>query len=99
MYVLITYDVEAKRTEKFRKLLTRYLAHEQNSVFAGDLTESKLKMLHSELGKIAVPEDRVIQIKADNRHNVEVAILKKNERNGTLETQEDRTHIEDSRVI
>jgi CRISPR/Cas system-associated endoribonuclease Cas2 len=29
--MLITYDVEARRTEKFRKLLVKYLTHEQYS--------------------------------------------------------------------
>ena len=55
MYVLICYDVPSGRTEKYRKVLTRYLVHEQNSVFGGDLPESKLLKLRSELGSIACP--------------------------------------------
>jgi len=59
------------------KVLTRYLVHEQNSVFAGDLPESKLLKLRSELGSIAVPEDRVIEITAANKHNVSISLLQK----------------------
>ena len=70
MYVLICYDVAAGRTERYRKVLARYLVHEQNSVFAGDLPESKLLKLRSELGSIAIPKDHVIEITAANRHNV-----------------------------
>ncbi len=40
MYVLMTYDVNAKRTEKFKKLLRKYLEHIQHSVFSGDLSEA-----------------------------------------------------------
>ena len=45
MFVVITYDVQSNRTEVFRKILTRFLTHEQNSVFLGDLTESSWKKL------------------------------------------------------
>ena len=37
MFVVVCYDVPAKRTEIFKKLLKEYLVHEQNSVFMGDL--------------------------------------------------------------
>jgi len=40
MFAMVTYDVPAKRTEVFRKLLSRYLTHEQNSVFMGRLSEA-----------------------------------------------------------
>jgi CRISPR-associated protein Cas2 len=40
MFVVVFYDVPAKRTELYRKLLVRYLPWIQNSVFSGDLTET-----------------------------------------------------------
>jgi CRISPR/Cas system-associated endoribonuclease Cas2 len=33
MFVLFTYDVNSKRCNLFKKLLRKYLGHEQNSVF------------------------------------------------------------------
>ena len=41
MFMLMTYDVEANRTSRFRKILRRYLNHEQYSVFTGDITEAE----------------------------------------------------------
>ncbi len=77
MYILITYDVEARRTALFRKVLSRYLLHEQNSVFGGDLTEAWLLMLHRDLARIAAEQDRIFQVEAPNRHNVSVSVLRK----------------------
>ena len=39
MFVLITYDVPAERTDIYRKLLRSPLEHLQQSVFYGDITE------------------------------------------------------------
>ena len=77
MYMLVTYDVEAKRTEKFKKLLRRYLMHDQYSVFSGDITEAKAIELRRELSRLMKPADRVTEITAANRHNVEVVHLVK----------------------
>ena len=99
MYVLVCYDVPSGRTEKFRKVLTRFLVHEQHSVFAGDLPESKLLKLRRELGAIAIPEDRVIEITAANRNNVSVSILQKIEGNGTFVPVEHGHHKVDSVIV
>lgn len=85
MFVLITYDVQAHRTEIYKKFLVRFLTHEQNSVFAGDLTESEYRKLRVGLSRIAIPGDRVLQFKARNRHNIQAATLTKNAGNGVLE--------------
>ncbi|MBO0611506.1 CRISPR-associated endonuclease Cas2 [Thiothrix fructosivorans] len=77
MFMLITYDVEAKRTDKFKKLLRRYLNHDQYSVFTGDITDAQAIKLRRELGKLMIPGDRVTQISAANRQNVEVNHLSK----------------------
>ena len=76
--MLMTYDVEAKRTEKFKKLLRRYLNHDQYSVFTGDITDAQAIKLRRELSKLMIPGDRVTQISAANRQNVEVNHLSKN---------------------
>ena len=99
MYVLIAYDVRSERTERFRKTLSRYLMHEQNSVFAGDLPMSELKRLRADLSEIAVPEDRLFEILAANRHNVSVSILRKNRSNGALEVELSQHHLQDATVI
>ena len=79
MYMLVTYDVESSRTEKFKKLLRRYLNHDQYSVFSGDLTEAQAIKLRRELSQLMISGDRVTEVTAANRHNVEVIHLSKAE--------------------
>lgn len=79
MYMLMTYDVEARRTNKFRKLLRRYLNHDQYSVFSGDITEAEAISLRRELSQLMIPGDRVTEVSAANRHNVRVVHLAKHE--------------------
>ncbi len=43
MFIIISYDVNEKRCKKFNKLLKNYLFHVANSVFHGEITESKYK--------------------------------------------------------
>jgi CRISPR-associated protein Cas2 len=79
VYMLVTYDVEAKRTRRFKKLLAKFLTHEQYSVFSGDIAEAKAIELRRELSRLMIPGDRVTEITAANRNNVEVVHLIKNE--------------------
>jgi CRISPR-associated protein Cas2 len=72
MFVMVTYDVAAKRTEKFRKLLSKYLGHEQFSIFYGDLAPSVLEKLRRELNKLVIDGDRVLEFIAENRHNIDI---------------------------
>lgn len=51
MHVIIAYDVEAERTQLFKKLCQRYLPRIQNSVFEGDLRRAQLKELVYALNK------------------------------------------------
>lgn len=99
MFVLIAYDVQADRTEVYKKFLLRFLTHEQNSVFAGDLTESAYRKLRAGLSRIAVPEDRILQFKARNRHNIQAATLAKNAGNGVLEEQTLLHHSLNSAIL
>ena len=99
MYVLITYDVEARRTRHFHKLLSRYLIQEQNSVFGGDLTEGELLKLHRDLAKLATGADRVFQVLAQNRHNVAVSLLHKSDGNASLEQVAHDHHATDAIIL
>lgn len=99
MFLMITYDVQADRTEIFKRLLVRFLTHEQNSVFAGDLTESEYRKLRAGLSRIAIPGDRILQFKTRNRHNVEAVILSKNAGNGALEEQSMPHHSMNATII
>src|SRR3546814_16548679 len=73
MFVLMTYDVNAKRTGIFRKLLRKYLGHEQNSVFSGALKMSELTKLRKEINKSLVEGDKLTELIVPNRHTVEIA--------------------------
>ncbi|MGL5693134.1 MAG: CRISPR-associated endonuclease Cas2 [Peptostreptococcaceae bacterium] len=53
MFVIVTYDiVENKQLNRARKILKKYLTWTQNSVFEGEITESKLHKCMSELESI-----------------------------------------------
>jgi CRISPR-associated protein Cas2 len=52
MFVVAFYDVPANRTERYRKLLARYLHWMQNSVFSGDLSESLSTRMRHELNQV-----------------------------------------------
>lgn len=77
MFMVMSYDVEARRTPKFKKLLRRYLNHDQFSVFSGDITEAEAIELRAALSRLMIPGDRVTEITAANRHNVQVMHLMK----------------------
>jgi CRISPR-associated protein Cas2 len=100
MYMLMSYDVEAKRTEKFKKLLRRYLTHTQYSVFSGDITEAQAIKLHRDLSQLMIPGDRVMAISTQNRHNVNVVHLVKDKSGkGQIKQQTSRSHKSDFEVL
>jgi CRISPR-associated protein Cas2 len=100
MYVLMTYDVEAKRTEKFKKLLRKYLGHIQYSVFSGDLSEAKLIELRREVSRLLKPGERVTEVTAVNRKNVDVVHLVKSESGkGEAKRCVDNSHSSDFGVL
>ena len=72
MFVLIAYDVAERRTEKYRKLLSRYMMQAQFSVFLGDLTDVKYHELQQNLKRLMHEQDRVLVVSAINRRNVRV---------------------------
>lgn len=100
MYVLMTYDVEAKRTEKFKKLLRRYLEHIQYSVFSGDLSEAKLMELRRAISRLLHPGELVTEVVAANRKNVCVANFVRSESGkGEAKRIEANSHASDYKVI
>lgn len=61
MFVILTYDINRNRVGKALKICRKYLVHVQKSVFEGQITESKLKRLKSELQKVIdVETDQII---------------------------------------
>lgn len=56
MFVILSYDVEAKRVAKVMKVCRRYLRHMHESVFEGKITEKKLEELKTLIGNIVDPE-------------------------------------------
>jgi CRISPR-associated protein Cas2 len=75
MFVVVFYDVPAKRTALYRKLLARYLPWIQNSVFSGDLTETLYKKMRHELSQVLIDDDRLAFVTTANRHNIGVEIV------------------------
>ena len=75
MFVVIFYDVPSKRTEIYRKLLSRYLTWMQNSVFSGDLTETLYKKMRYEIKKVLKENDKLAFVSTKNRHNIDVELL------------------------
>lgn len=65
MYIILVYDINAKRVGKMLKLCRCYLNWIQNSVFEGELTDVKLKELLQAAKKIMNPEtDSIIIFKS-----------------------------------
>ena len=56
MYVILCYDVGEDRVGKVCKFMRRYLPRVQNSVFEGELTDSKLAAVRSGVLKIIEPD-------------------------------------------
>jgi CRISPR-associated protein Cas2 len=82
MFVLVSYDVDARRTNTFRRLLKKYLGHEQYSVFFGEIPESTLMKLRGEIKTRLQSGDRILEICARNRHNIDVNQWSVGEANG-----------------
>ena len=68
MFVILVYDVNAKRTNKVMKTCRKYLIHVQRSVFEGKITEAKLEKLKKEIKKIGHDDEgSVRRYKFDSR--------------------------------
>ncbi len=49
MFVILAYDVAAKRDPAIMKICRKYLRHTQKSLFEGNITDAKLNALKKEL--------------------------------------------------
>ena len=56
MFIILAYDVEAKRNSKFMKTVKKYLHPVQKSVFEGHISLRNLNGLKKELSAIIEPE-------------------------------------------
>lgn len=92
MYLIVAYDVPAERTEKYRKLLARYLVHFQYSVFAGDMTEVEYRRMRQNIDALYEDADHVIFIQTANRRNISIEIVKEGVK------QKDTSHLGSSIV-
>ncbi len=52
MFVVLSYDIGAKRVQKALKICRKYLRHMHRSVFEGNISEGKLNSLKRELAAI-----------------------------------------------
>ena len=78
MYVILVYDINLDEKEgqkvlrKVFKTCKKYLVHIQNSVFEGELLESQVIKLKTELDKnIRKDKDSVILFKSRNQRGLE----------------------------
>lgn len=99
MFVIVCYDVPAKRTQIYRKLLKEFLIHEQASVFMGDLPESELLKMGAEISKVIGPKDRILRMVCRNRHNIEVFRLNKEAGGGQMSQEKDAWHGQNWSII
>ncbi len=62
MFAILVYDAGVKRDPKMLKLCRRYLTWVQNSVFEGEITEGKYKMLRRELERVTKKEEDCVVV-------------------------------------
>lgn len=86
MYVILVYDINLEEKEGQRvlrnvfKVCKKYLVHIQNSVFEGELLESQVIKLRSELDDyIRKNKDSVVLFKSRSQKWLEKEFLGKNE--------------------
>lgn len=60
MYVILAYDINAKRIPNINKYLKRYLNWRQNSLFEGELSQAQLVEIENKIMElIDVNEDTI----------------------------------------
>lgn len=84
MYIILVYDISLEEKEgqkvlrKVFKTCKKYLFHIQNSVFEGELLESQMLKLETELNRyIRNDKDSVIVFKSRNKRWLEKEFLGK----------------------
>lgn len=100
MFVMFIYDVPEKRTGVFRRILRKYLGHEQYSVFYADIPESKYIKLTLELQKNIKPGDKIKEFICKNRNNMEINNwIRCENQKGPPKKEKDTRHTEESTVL
>ncbi len=52
MFVILVYDANEKRVNKFHKICKKYLTFVQRSTFEGEISKAQLEMLKDELKEV-----------------------------------------------
>lgn len=60
VYLIAVYDVEAGRTELFKRFLRQYLVHLQDSVFEGKVTAGQAEDIKSRLNDMQKEGESVV---------------------------------------
>lgn len=60
MFVILAYDVNAKRCHKYERVCSKYLIHKQNSLFEGYISEGLLNELIVKINKFKKEDDRLV---------------------------------------
>ena len=82
MYVILVYDCGEKRVAKMLKLCRKYLNWIQNSVFEGEISETKLKDLLRQANNFMDKEsDSIILFKGRDKGSMEKEIVGKERSN------------------
>lgn len=87
MYVVLVYDVGERRVGKICKYLRTELTWVQNSVFEGELSESRFSRLQSRLDELINEEEDsvlVYVISSEKWIHREVMGIERNERSNLL---------------
>lgn len=76
MYVILVYDVNARRCPRMLKLCRRYLNWIQNSVFEGEITPARLEALKQQARRIMnEAEDSLIVFKSRDQRWLDKEIV------------------------
>ena len=73
MFVVMAYDVDAKRVKKVHSISQKYLIQVQQSLFQGNLSVKQLQRLQNELSMVLNSDtDKVIFYKSADNMLVEI---------------------------
>lgn len=79
MFVILSYDIGAKRVQKALKICRKYLRHMHRSVFEGNISEGKLNQLKRELERVVNTRHDTVCI-----YRIESPMLVKKEQIGVI---------------